>query len=94
MANLSDAVRVQIWRGLMRYFSRLREPLALNKVELRAAIDATDEWIDSNRSAYNSELPAAAQSGLSATQKTLLFCVVALARTSVPLLRKILGEVD
>jgi hypothetical protein len=78
----------------MRYWSNLREPVALSKSELLAAINATDTWINDNQGSYNSSLPAAAQSGLTATQKTLLFCVVGLARVSIAFLRRILGEVD
>ena len=78
----------------MRYLSKPREPLALTKAELQAAVIATDVWIDGNAASYNSALPAAAQAGLTAAQKTLLFCGVALARVSVELLRRVFGGVD
>ncbi len=93
MAELSTQNRQRIWRGLMRYWSNSREPMELS-ADLLAAVNATDTWINDNQGAFNSSLPAAAQSGLTATQKTLMFCAVALARVSVALLRRVLGEVD
>jgi len=94
MAELSTETRQKVWRGFMRYLSRLRQPLDLNKSELQAAVNATDTWIDDNQASFNSALPAAAQSGLTIMQKTLLFCGVALARVNVSLLVRIFGEVD
>lgn len=95
MATLSEQDRQRIWRGLMRYWSNLRVPISsLNKNELRNAVDATDNWIESNQGSFNNALPEPAKSNLSQAQKTLLFCVVALARISIPFLRKVLGEVD
>ena len=94
MAELSSEDRAKVWRGLMRHWSSVWEQHGLVKDELLAAVNATDTWIENNQSSYNSALPAAAQAGLNAAQKTLLFCAVALARVSIPFLRRILGEVD
>ena len=94
MATLPTEDRERIWRGLMRYWSRVRDPVALTKNELLAAVVATDEWIDDNQASFNGAMPAAAQSGLTLAQKTLLFCVVALARVSIEFLKRIVGEVD
>ena len=93
MAELSTEDRLRIWRGLMRYWSQLREAVALDKDELAAAVAATDTWIDENTASYNAALPVAARTGLTATQKTVLFCVVALARVSIAALRRLVGEV-
>jgi hypothetical protein len=78
----------------MRWWSDLREPLAVSKWDLLAAVEATDDWIDDNQAAYNAALPEAARTALTAGQKTLLFCAVALARVSIALLRRMFGEVD
>lgn len=96
MAALSTTVREQIWRGLMRFWSRQRSVFgALTKADLQAAVNATDDWIDQAAASYNSALPATARNQLTATQKTVLFCVVALARVGdVTLLKGLLGEVD
>ena len=94
MAELSTEDRERIWRGLMRWWSNLREPVALSKADLQAAVNATDTWIDTNQTGYNQALPQAARDNLTQEQKTLLFCAVALARVSLMLLRRIFGEVD
>lgn len=75
MALLDTVSRQAIRDYVMR---RWGCPLA--KADLRAAVDATDAWIDANAVAYNAALPAAAQASLTATEKTVLFCVVALKR--------------
>ena len=94
MAVLSEADRARIWRGLMRYASRELQEVALSKSDLRAAIDATDDWVETNQGAFNSALPAAAQSSLTVAQKTLLFCVVAAMRVDPQFARRLVGEVD
>jgi hypothetical protein len=94
MAQLSDTDRARIWRGLMRWWSKLRDAVALGKADLRSAVDATDTWIDDNQVSFNAALPEAARNNLTQPQKTLLFCCVALARVDIPMLRRVLGEVD
>jgi hypothetical protein len=94
MAVLPDTDRQRVQRGVMRYLSGLRQPLALTKADLQAAVNATDAWIDTNAGAYNTALPVAARTNLTATQKTLLFCVVAAMRVSPAFARALLGEVD
>jgi len=91
---LDETDRMRIWRGLMRWYSNLREEIDLSKAELRAAVDATDVWIDSNQASYNAALPVPAQTNLTLAQKTFLFCSVALMRVGVNVLRNVLGEVD
>lgn len=56
------------------------ESCGFTKVDLRAAVDATDAWIDGNQAAYNSALPPAFRTSASLSQKTLLFCYVAMRR--------------
>lgn len=95
MAYLDDTDRARIYRGLMRYWSRRLETTTVSKAELRAAVDATDAWIEDNQSVYNAALPAAFRDSASVVQKTVLFCAVALMRVGVTWLRKALGvEVD
>ena len=94
MGALPDADRIKIKRGLSRWWSNLREPLNLNKANLDAAIAAADTWIDANAASFNAALPVAARTNLSAMQKTLLFCAVALMRQDVALLRRVFSEVD
>ena len=98
MAVLSAEDRARIWRALQRYWSQLWETLALSDPDILAAVEATDAWIEDNQAAYNNALPLAARTNLTATQKTLLFCAVALMRVDpglAVLLRRALGvEVD
>jgi hypothetical protein len=95
MAELSEETRQQIWRGVMRWWSKENETVAgVTKSDIRDAIDATDEWIDDNQASYNQALPDAARNNLTQAQKTLLFCAVALARVSVAFLRSVFREVD
>jgi len=94
MAPLPDADRQRIRRGLSRWWSNRREAMNLSRADLAAAIVATDTWIDNNQASYNNALPVAARTNLTAIQKTLLFCSVALMRVSVDLLRAVFSEVD
>lgn len=95
MAELTEADRLRVWRGLMRYFSRVRSSVSgVTKDDLKAAINATDTWIDTNQASFNSALPTAARNNLTTAQKTILFCAVAAMRAGLDLARAILGEVD
>lgn len=80
MAVLSESDRVDVWSTLMR--DNL-DAISITKQDLRGAIDATDTWIDDNDSAYNTVLPAAARTGLTAKQKGMLFMYVASKRFGV-----------
>ena len=95
MAVLSTEDRERIWRGLMRYWSNLRETMAESKSSLQVLVAETDAWIDDNQASYNSALST---NNLTTVQKTLLFCTVALMRVDpgiAVLLRRALGvEVD
>lgn len=77
MAVLPDTDRDRVWRAFMR---RNLDNCGFTKAELRAAVDATDSWIDSNAAAFNSALPTAFRTAATAAQKTLLFCYVAMRR--------------
>lgn len=94
MAALSTTDRQRISRGLQRYWSRLFEEVDILDADVLAAVDATDDYIDSIQANYNNSLPTAAKNNLTTAQKTLLFCAVALARVSIPFLRSVFGEVD
>lgn len=92
MAQLSTEDRQRIWRGLMRYWSGEWEAVDGDKAELYTTVAETDAWIDDNQASFNGALTYAAN--YTATQKTLIFCAVALARVSIAFLRRVLGEVD
>ena len=57
MAALSENDRVSVWATVMERASEERASVNLTKEELRAAIDAVDDWIDANAASFNSALP-------------------------------------
>ncbi len=84
MSVLSDPDRVDVWAQTMRDLSNIRENTGgLNKADLRAAINTTDQWIEDNASAYNLALPVAARTALTAVQKLRIFTAVANRRFEV-----------
>lgn len=84
MATLSPAERQALWAEFMRRLSRERQQVgALTKVDLRAAVDAIDDWIDANAGSVNAAIPLPARSALTAKQKALLFFSVADRRFGV-----------
>lgn len=81
MAQLLDADRAIVFAETMR---RIASGFGgITKPDLRAAVDATDTWIDSNAASYNAALPLPARTALSAQEKTLIFCYVALKRAGI-----------
>lgn len=94
MATLSTIVRQQIWRGIMRTWSREGGTAAFTKADLQAAVNAADDWLDANALLYNTALPLAFRTQATTAQKAFVLACVALARGNSALLRFILGEVD
>lgn len=95
MATLVEADRLRIFRGLMRFWSGIGETLTgLLKSDLKAAVDATDQWVDDNAISYNSALPLAFRTNATPSQKSLLLVGVVLMRFNLDLLKRIFGEVD
>lgn len=81
MPVLSDAERFDVWAKSMR--NALGDLGTITKQDLRAAIDATDNWIDLNQVAYNATIPLPARGQLSTQQKVLIFCWVAMKRAGL-----------
>lgn len=77
VAVLPDLDRVRIWAWFMR---RNSDGSNYTKADLRAAVDATDAWIESNASSYNTALPQPFRGAATAQQKTDLLCWVAQRR--------------
>lgn len=80
MAVLPAASRLAIRADYGSRLSARREPFALTKPQLDAAIAATDDWIEANAASFNTALPLAARTQLTAAQKAELFSLVALKR--------------
>lgn len=60
--------------------SSARLPIDLTKTELRAAINAIDQWIDDAQGSFNLAIPQPARGVLTAKQKAQLFFAVARRR--------------
>jgi hypothetical protein len=75
MPALSEADREAIFNEMIAK-NRAGEIDSLTRAELRAAIDATDDWTVANAASYNSALPQPARGVLTAPQKALLLSYV------------------
>ncbi len=83
MAVLTDNQREEVWAEIMRLWSRQLMPTSLNKSELRAFVDAVDQWIDDNQASFNSAIPEPAKSALTQKEKVRGFMLVAEKRFEV-----------
>ena len=83
MAVLSAEERRRTWLHVMRQRLDFGGVPNVDKAELRAAIDATDAWIEANASSFNTALPATFRTNATLVQKTLLFCYVAMRRAGI-----------
>lgn len=83
MAVLTAADREVEWAQLMRVLSARSESVDISKSELRAAFDAADDWVEANQASFNTALPVAARTSLTATQKAELLLYVVRRRWEV-----------
>lgn len=79
MAVLSNADRESVWAQTMRQVACS----GVLKAELRAAIDAIDNWVDANATAFNTAIPQPARSALTSKQKAALLMYVVSRRFEV-----------
>jgi len=81
MAVLTDEQRATIWSRYMSDLSSEREQIAtITKADLRDAVDAADQWVSDNAASYNTALPDAARTNLTADQKSRLLTFVVTKR--------------
>ena len=76
MANMTSEQRAALWTTYMQDISDAREPCAITKQQLRAAVDALDVWLDANAAAINTAIPQPARGSLTAPQKARLLTYV------------------
>jgi hypothetical protein len=81
MAVLTDTERFRVLAYWLR--SAAIAITGCAKADLRAAVDATDDWIEASQAAYNTALPAAFRTNATVAQKTVIFCYVAMRRASL-----------
>lgn len=75
MAVLSENDRVAVWELWMRE-NKAAITGSMTRAQLRAAVDAADNWADSNAAEYNTALPNPARTVLTTKQKALLLMFV------------------
>lgn len=80
MAILLNQDRILIWAKFMQ---ENNDSFGLIKPDLRAAVNAIDDWIDANVASFNSALPLPARTTLLARQKARLLMMVILRRFEV-----------
>lgn len=81
MATLSNELRSEISLTYQQEISALFELLAgVTKSDIKAAVDAVDQWVDDNKVSFNSALPTAAQTNLTVSQKSRLLTHVVARR--------------
>ena len=80
MAVLADADRFTCWAEFMRRVGRdtgVEGSLpAMTKVDIRAAVNAVDDWVNTNATAFNTAIPQPARAQLTTRQKALLLLFV------------------
>lgn len=76
MALLADSERLALWAEFMRAVENIIATGVLAKVDLRAAINAVDQWSEDNASAFNLAIPQPARAAMSAKQKAALLVYV------------------
>lgn len=70
MAVLSEADRAACWSDFMAEQSANHSTLGdMTKAELRALVDAVDNWVNDNAASFNAALPEPAKTELTARQK-------------------------
>ena len=78
MALLADADRAAVNADFQR--TEAGAFGALLKADLRAAVNAIDQWAHDNAVAFNAAIPQPARAQLTATQKARLFAAILLKR--------------
>lgn len=83
MAVLSQGERDTVQSSYCAAVSARWDVFNLSAADMAATVAAVDSWVNDNQASYNSALPAAAQSGLSATQKAEILLYVVRRRYEV-----------
>lgn len=84
MAVLGDNDRAAVNKEFQALCSELRDVFgAVTKAQVRAFIDAVDQWADDNAASFNAAIPQPARAQLTARQKALGFRLVVKRRWEV-----------
>ncbi len=71
MAIMTTGDRAECWADYMRN-PDATDVFGLTKPDLRAALDAVDQWVSDNTAAFNTALPQPARTALTPAQKARL----------------------
>jgi hypothetical protein len=78
MATLSEALRAELWGKFMRTMGPEVRSSGFTKTDLKAAVDALDNWLNLNQgTTVNNIFPTATRNGLTAEEKMKLLVAVA-----------------
>lgn len=80
MAALSENDRVAVWAEYMRDGDGA---VGITKAQLRAVINAVDDWAEANASSYNNAIPQPQRGLLTTRQKAAILMFVIDRRHSV-----------
>ena len=83
MAVLTNNTRRDLWRAYMQEMSAQQQAVGpITKADLRAAVDALDDFLNTNAAAINQAIPQPARSALTVPQKARLLVYVVERRSS------------
>lgn len=95
MAVLSDADRLRLANGIMRFVSDRREPVGYVKADIRTAVANIDSWIDSQGTTINNTFPVGFRTTATSGQKALVVALVAMMRYDPALVKALItGGID
>ena len=80
MAASPDEKRIAAWVELMQKLSSEGQAIGITKADLRAAVDAIDNFLESNVTAINNAFPQPSRSSLTTAQKARILAAVTLYR--------------
>lgn len=80
MAALTNEQRTALFAQLMSDLSANGEAIGVTKPQLRAAVDAVDDWLEANAASLNSAIPQPARGNLTTAQKARMLAFVAMKR--------------
>lgn len=81
MATLSEALRADVWDKFMKTMGAETRSSGFTKVDLRSAVDALDNWFNTNQpTTIEGIFPTATKNGLTDAEKMHLLAAVAACR--------------
>ena len=83
MAVLIDNDRITMMQKFAQDMSGTRTAVSIVKADLRAAVNAIDDWVEANASAFNTTIPRPARGALTTQQKAKLLWYVVQRRFEV-----------